>query len=297
MHNPPDEPLAARPVTEVRHPRIARVSAPPRLLRIVLLLTFGAAGLHAGAQSTSATEADPPVIAVHYQDILASEPPFLDLFIPPPALDWSDFTYSAADCLRADGLHTGPKEKVIIIRFEVLTEGTCATEVDLLFTDGVSAWAASARVIANRLPPLPALTQVFPRFSQEMVSLPYSRPGDRPADLLLLRITNTLGETLTVMGLGNDAGYRDAVGHLVAYDPDELMDRYSDLVRNTAPFEATAIAPGDEAHFALLVAAGSRMPSGAGTVTVRPVAMVELGGQAHTIEFPRMSTAWGADLP
>ncbi len=265
---------------------------------LALTLTFMALGSLAAAQgSSAATEADPPMVALHYQDVLASEPPFIDLFVPPPAVNWHEFTYSAADCLRADGVHTGPPDKVIIVRFEVLEVGTCATKVDLLFSDGASSWAASAMVVANRLPDLPALDDLQPRFSRERVTLPGSGITDRPADLLLLGLTNPRAEPLTVLGLGNDEGFEALIGNLVSYDPASLMGRYSELARSGAAFEPTEVAPGDDAAFALVVSAAQNLPSGVGTVTVRPVAMVELAGQLYTLEFPRVSAAWGTELP
>ncbi|MFA5594252.1 MAG: hypothetical protein WDA15_03105 [Trueperaceae bacterium] len=279
---------------------LASYAAPARRLLaapVAFLLCALAGAPAAHAQSTNATQVDPPIVAVHYQDLLAGEPALIDLFVPPPLLEWDEFAFSADECLQGRGVHEGPPDKVLIVRFEVPDEGTCTTRVDLLFTNGDSSWAAAALVVVNRLPDLAPLEGVAPWFQTGRINLPSAKPDDPPAVLLLMGLTNSHHEPLSLLGFGNDAGFVRAVGQVFRYDPATFHGRYEDLVRNGSPFEPTLLQPGATAHFAMVLDPQQRMPTGAGTLTARPVALIERAGERHTVQFPRMSTAWGVELP
>lgn len=279
---------------------LASYAAPARRLLaapVAFLLCALAGAPAAHAQSTNATQVDPPIVAVHYQDLLADEPAFIDLFVPPPLLEWDEFTFSAEECLQGRGVHEGPPDKVLIVRFAVPNEGTCTTRVDLLFTNGESSWAAAAMVVVNRLSDLTPLEGITPWFRTDRINLPGAGPDAPPAVLLLMGLTNSHDEPLSLLGFGNDAGFVRAVGQVFRYDPATFYGRYEDLVRNGSPFEPTLLQPGATAHFAMVLDPQQRMPTGAGTLTARPVALIERAGERHTVQFPRMSTAWGVELP
>lgn len=286
-HRPPPEARAghaARP----RNPRRAS-SWVPALTALVLFGTVAAA--------QTATAEAPPLVAVHYQDILADEPALIDLFVPPPQVPWHEFTYSASDCLAVQGVHEGPPSKVIVVRLHVANEGSCTASIELTFGDGASTWPATATVVVNRLPELPPLDDLASWFRSDRVHLPGSSSQNRPAVLLLMGLTNTLAEPLTLLGFGNDQGFAKAIGEVFRYDPATFFGRYEDLVRSGSRFEPTELAPGESASFALILDPQRHMPAGAGTVTARPVALLEAAAQRYTLQFPRFSTAWGVELP
>lgn len=273
---------------------------PHRQLVMVVLAALLAAAVSTPttlAQSASPVTTDPPLVAIHYEDLLSGEPAMIDLFVPPPLLTWQEFTYSAEDCLTAQGVHEGAPGKVLIVRFEVLTVGTCSTRVDLLFGNGNSSWAASAVVVVNRLPALKELEDLSPWYRLDRIHLPGGGPSSEPAVLMLMGLTNSYSEPLALLGFGNDEGFARAVGRVFRYDPATFFGRYEDLVRNGSVFEPTTLAPGETANFALILDPQRSMPSGSGTLTARPVVLLELAGQRHTLQFPRMSTAWGVELP
>jgi len=271
----------------------ARRRPPLALVAVsIAALAFGAAQ----AQSGAATEADPPIVAIHYEDLLAGEARYIDLFVPPPLVPWHEFTYAAEGCLSAQGVHEGPPEKVLIVRFAVPEVGPCATRVDLLFGNGTTSWAASAVVVVNRLPELAPLDTLEPWFRSDRINLP-GGPDARPAVLLLMGLTNTEAEPLEILGFGNDQAFAMAVGKVYRYDPATFAGRYADLMSHGTPFEPTVLQPGESAHFAMVLDPQQRMPAGAGTLTARPVAILALAGEQRTLQFPRMSTAWGVELP
>ena len=279
---------------------LASYAAPARRLlaapfAFLLCALLGTPSAH--AQSTAATQVDPPIVAVHYQDLLAGEPAIIDLFVPPPLLEWREFTFSAEECLQGLGVHEGPPDKVLVVRFEVPEEGTCTSRVDLLFTNGDSSWAAAAVVVVNRLPDLAPLEGLTPWFRTDRINMPGAGPDSPPAVLLLMGLTNSHDEPLSLLGFGNDAGFVRAVGQVFRYAPAPFYGRYEDLVRNGTPFEPTLLEPGATAHFAMVLDPQQRMPTGAGTLTARPVALIEHAGERRTVQFPRMSTAWGVELP
>lgn len=288
-----------RPATQLTRGRFRPpgLRRPTSALRAALIALVATSFLGtANAQNTAATEADPPVVAIHYEDLLADESHYIDLFIPPPLVRWDEFSYSAEGCLNAQGVHEGPPGKVLIIRFSVPDVGPCVTRVDLLFGHGATSWAASAVVVVNRLPELPPLQTLDPWFRSDRINLP-GGSGARPAVPLLLGLTNTETGPLEILGFGNDQAFVMSVGKVYRYDPAKFAGRYSDLVAHATPFEPTVLQPGESAHFAMILDPQQRMPTGAGTLTARPVAILELGGEQRTLQFPRISTAWGVELP
>lgn len=285
----PTQLAAARNTPALRHPRRAVTWA-------LTLATLALPGATAGAQG-GATQPAPPLVALHYQDVLAGEPAVIDLFVPPPQVPWHQFTYAAGDCLTVQSVHEGPPPKVLIVRLEIPHTGTCSTNVELLFGDGASTWPAKATVVVNRLPDLPHLADLDPWFRSDRIHLPGSGHQDPPAVLLLMGLTNTLGEPLTLLGFGNDQGFAEIIGKVFRYDPATFFGRYEDLVRSGSVFEPTELAAGEQASFALILDPQRHMPSAAGTVTARPVALLEAAGVRYTLEFPRVSTAWGVELP
>jgi hypothetical protein len=286
----PNEIPAARNAAGLRHPRRT-------IARVLALATLTLPGTTALAEDAAAAQPAPPLVAVHYQDVLADEPAVIDLFVPPPQVPWHQFTYSAGDCLAVQGVHEGPPPKVLIVRLEITHTGTCSTNVELLFGNGASTWPASATVVVNRLPELPRLAGLDPWFRSDRIHLPGSAHEDQPAVLLLMGLTNTLPEPLTLLGFGNDQGFAKVIGEVFRYDPATFFGRYEDLVRSGATLEPTELAPGEKASFALILDPQRHMSTGAGTVTARPVALLEAAGQRYTLEFPRISTAWGVELP
>lgn len=265
-------------------------------LRSLSVLALLAACCSVYAQ-TSAPDTDPPIVAVHYQDIADGQPTTIDLLIPPPLIEWSQFHYSTASCLRGTGVLEGPPDKALIVQFELEDGESCVTRVDLLFSNATTTWQASAIVIATRLPPAPATDGLKRTMTTGQIQMPYTRPFSPGSDLLLLGLTNTTDQPVRVLGLGNDRAFGTFIGQVFRYSPDTHPPRYEDLLRYGSPFEPTDVAPGASAHFALIVDAHGRLPTGAGTVTIEPVALVEVDGQIHTLSFLRVSSAWGTELP
>ena len=57
------------------------------------------------------------------------------------------------------------------------------------------------------------------------------------------------------------------------------------------------MAPGEAVHLGLVLDPERRLPTLAGTMTFRPVLLVEVEGELRTLPFPRASRAWGVGLP
>lgn len=269
---------------------------------ITLTLVLACSVSSANAQPSHGSAAnpatvDPPIVAVHYQDIADGASTTIDLLIPPPLIDWNDFDYTAAACLRGTGVLAGPPGKALIVRFEVEGSESCVTQVDLLFSNTTSSWQASAVVIVNRLPPAPPAWDLKPTFSTGQIRMPYSNPFGSGSSTMLLGLTNTTDQPLRVLGFGNDSAFATWLGQAFRYEPQGFGHRYQDLLQHGIPFGPTEVAPGNSVHFLLIVDAHGHMPSGAGTITVEPVALVEVEGQLRTLSFPRLSSVWGTEMP
>lgn len=283
-----------RPTHGGRH-RTASLLA---LVLAVALAPLGSARGAAGSDGMGGAHPDLPLIALHYQDLLASEPAVIDLFVPPPPVEeWNDFAYTAADCLRPEGVMTGPPDKAIIVRFQLVGEERCISRVEMTFSGGERSWQAAALVVVNRLPDLPALRMPAPYFRSDKIAMPGSGPGDRLNNLLILGVSNPGAQPITVHGFGDLEAFNEFFGETYRFDEVRFKGRYQDIRAGGSPLAPTVLAPGEDADFALVLDAAGRLRSGASTLTVRPVALVEMGGARYTIEFPRISTAWGTELP
>lgn len=260
---------------------------------LALLLAWGGAPAQASPSQDQA-----PLIALHYEDLLATEPAFIDLFIPPPPLEeWNEVSYQADDCLQGNGVLAGPPENVLIVRFDVPGTGSCISLVQLVFSNAHDQWPASALVVVNRLPDLPPFVGYTPRFSTGHVSVPTTRFDVRNPPMLRISIDNPGTQALLIHGLGNDAAFAEHIGSAFRFNPKEFHGRYSDLTKHGSPFRAALLEPGEAADFALVLDPGRRLPTGAGTITVKPIAILEVAGQRYTLALPRLSAAWGAELP
>lgn len=243
----------------------------------------------------SVTPAPPSetLIALHYQDILAQEPPTVDLLIPPPRFSsWNAVAYSAEPpCLAGNGIYAGEPDQAIVASFEVTSEGNCAGRVEFTFRRGNETWKATAQVVATRLAPIAPLEGAAPTLRSDSHPL----PSGRHTDLLLLGFTNPTTEPLTVLGIGDNAGFSTWIGQAYRLSGDANPTPTS--AEGSEGFAGATLQPGETLSVALLIDPTERLPDGAGTITVRPVALVELNGELRTIEFPRLSSAWGAELP
>lgn len=285
---------------EARNEKNRRVLTLLSLL-FALTLTVSAHG-NDSASPTAEQEAQGtmiPLVALHYQDILAHEPPQIDLLIPPPNIvDWEFATYhSSSDCLKGDGILTGPPGTALILRFDVLNEGSCVSIVSLEFGRDNESWEAQAVVIANRLPNHPPLQGAVTRTSSGQLPLPNRQPLARNAQTLLLKLTNDRPAPMRLLGIGDNLAFAKHIGDAFRYEPSNFNGLYEDLYTDAEPFGEAVLQEGEGVDVALVLDPRRQITDGAGTVTVRPVAIIEISNQLHTVEFPLVSTAWGTALP
>lgn len=272
--------------------RRRRLAPLPLRAAFTLVFAFAQAACLA-AEPAAARPA--PLIALHYQDILAHEPPTVDLLIPPPPNTvWDSVSYSTTSpCLEAGELYAGEPNQVLIVTLNVPEVGNCSSRVEFTFEGEGETWRAAAIVVANRLPPLAELEDVKPNFISS--SLPVG--SGSPVPMLILNLTNPTSETLTVRGIGNDEDFASMIGRAFHFDSDRPTSSYAALKKQENPFGESTIGPGETVGVALVIDPDKRLSGAAGAITVRPIGIVEIGGQLRTVDFPHISSAWGADLP
>lgn len=296
--NQPNRRTTSRP----RRPTRYRTAVASRSFLLATLLMASAAMAQAEppGRKPPGTASDVNLIAIHYEDLLATEPDTVTVILPPPQVDGPlEATYSADGCLRLEGTFSGRSDQAIALELRAPEIGSCLTRIDIVFRQGDERWPATVLVNLTRLPPVPELEGPTPTFQTGSTSLPWTPDTSRlqTAGTLLLGIDNPLSQPLTILGLGDDAGFADVIGPAFRYDPATFDGSYGSLLEHAEPFTPTTLAPGESAHLALVFDPSPRLPSGAGAVTVRPVARVEVAGERFTLAFPRISSSWGVDLP
>lgn len=275
---------------------LAPTRTPARWLLLAVAILATPAAAHAEPHATSP---EPELIALHYEDLLATDPPTVTVVLPPPPVAGSvEARYFTHGCLDLQGALSGSAERAFVLELPAPTAGSCRTTIEIVFSQGDDRWPATAIVNLTRLPPVPELEGVEPTFRTGSTTLPW-RPGDgvRTAGMALLGIDNRLPQPLRILGLGDDAAFASLIGPAFRYDPAAFGGSYADLLEGAEPFGPIALAPGEAAHIALVFDPTQRLPSGAGALTVRPVALVEVAGERFTVAFPRVSNTWGVGLP
>ena len=282
-------------------PRIAHRGGLARLTARATLLLTGLACLLNTALAQPTPDAPPPakLIALHYQDVLAAEEGIVDLFLPPPPLvEWNELSYQAEGCLVIEDVLTGPPDKAIVVRLAMAGPTACVARVDLVFSGKDGSWPAAAQVAVTRMPDVPRLEGIEVSEQDARAALPWNGTLERShATMLAVRVANTLPVPITLVGLGNGQAFAELMGGAFVYDPAAFDGSYAHLQTRGVAVEGAVVAPGEAVHLGLVLDPERRLPTLAGTMTFRPVLLVEVEGELRTLPFPRASRAWGVGLP
>lgn len=312
----------APPRTRARRAR-PRTAVPTSFLVALAIMLSGTPGALAqaaagndgseagGSPAPGGASAEAPLVAVHYEDLLDTEPASITLFFPRPlGAGWQVVEPISSDaCLRVDRVAGSDPEHVLVVEADVRFEAAdvaagsvspCRADVTIAFAREAERWTGTARVIVNRVhaPELP-----YPELGATMTSEPLVVPRlgaayvADAATLLTLTLHNPFEDAITVQGVSNPAAFASTVGAVHPHDPASFDGTYATLVAITQDGDALAIAPGSSLAFGLVLDPAHDLPDGAGTLTIRPAALVERGGTVYASPFPRVSLAWGNELP
>lgn len=297
----------------MRHPQISfqvrpTGSKPTALSALALLAAFSVlAGSPAQAQASSGAPSPPGrLVALHHEDLLASDQPRLMLHLPlPSAVEVTHVAYQGGGCLDHHG-SVAVTEPDLTIDVELAlpprpvvdeAEHGCSGKLALLFMNGELSWPATAQVSFTRLPQLPqlGLPEVSTTFATDLVSLPrHLRPSHR-TKLILLSLTNHTAAPLLLLGFADTAAFTATIGPVYLYDPNRFAHSYESLLSSASPLTATYLDPGEAAHLAIVYDPDQQLPDAGGVITIRPVALLKASGQLFTVPFPRFSTVWGPE--
>lgn len=323
------------------HSRSTRRHAVHATLACVAVLQLATSGLTEGG-GTDPAIGTPPTVALHYEDLLATEPGDITIFFPRPAgNDWTLLEPTSDDaCLRVGRVTGSDPDRVLVIEAEVRTAepddtpagnpdgasgGTsdrtsdrasgntsdvvpdaamgvsrCHARVTLTFTTPTERWAAAAAVIVTRVdaPELP-FTDLAAVMTSDHIDIP--RLGapmpTEPASMLTLTLHNPFQHAIIVRGVADPAGFEDVAGTIHPHDPTAFDGTYATLEAISQPDDAVVVEAGTDIAFALVLDPERRLADGAGTLTIRPALLVERGSTMFASPFPRVSVAWGNELP
>lgn len=318
-------------LTQVRAVRAVRaVRVTLACVAVLAIATFGFAQRPA-TDPAAAT----PTVALHYEDLLADEPGDITIFFPRPAGDdWTLLEPTSDDaCLRVGRVTGSEPDQVLVIEAEVrATRGPaasptgdlddpadgassdagagapdpapgvsrCHARVTLTFTTPTERWTGAAAVIVTRVdaPELP-YTDLDAVMSSDQIAVPRlgAPTPSEPASMLTLTLHNPFQHAITVRGVADPIGFEDVVGAIHPYDPTAFDGTYATLVAISQPDHAVDVEAGSDIAFALVLDPERRLADGAGTLTIRPALLVEQGGTTFASPFPRISVAWGNELP
>lgn len=300
-------------------------SAVPATIARVALMQVVFVGLAQGPGSVPAhpNEADVQTVAIHYEDQLSTESSSVTIFFPRPAGDdWQVLEPVSDDpCLQVGRVSGGEPGQVLVIEADVRAPAApadpaagasarvsgddvrvsrCHANLTLTFASSTQRWAATAEVVVNRIDATPMpytdLNAVMTSDFIEVPRLGAARPAE-PATLLTLTLRNPFDHAITVRGVTDPETFEDVVGTVHPHDPASFDGTYATLETITMPNDDVTVEAGTEIAFALLLDPDRRLADGSGTLTIRPALIVERGGTTFASPFPRVSAAWGNDLP
>lgn len=349
---PPSTPRASRPLAPRRRDALRATIVCVAVLQLV------SAGLSQGSDAEPATAAPPataqdapdadaprtiasetPTVAIHYEDVLSTEPGAITIFFPRPAgNDWRVLQPVSDDpCLRVGRVSGSEPGQVLVIEADVFATAApdgavagprggasdddsaddarddapddlvaaaglsrCHAKITLTFATPTERWSAAAAVIVNRLdaPELP-YTDLAAVMTSDDIAIP--RLGApvpaQPASLLTLTLRNPFEHAITIRGVADPGRFEDLVGTIHPHDPAAFDGTYATLEAISQRKHAVMVEAGADIAFALLLDPERRLADGTGTLTIRPALVVERGGTTFASPFPRVSMAWGNDLP
>jgi hypothetical protein len=271
---------------------------------------------------------DAPTVALHYEDMLATEPATITIFFPRPAgNDWRVLPpVSDVPCLRVGRVTGSEPDQVLVIEADVLeaemdvigTNGDAAQATDeaarddavamtrcharltLTFAAPGERWSAAAAVIVNRIDtaelPYTDLAAVMTSDAIDVPRLGAPRLTG-PASLLTLTLHNPFEHAIRVRGVADPEGFAALVGSVHPHDPGSFDGTYATLEAITEAETTITVPANGDIAFALLLDPERRLADGSGTLTIRPAVVVARDGATFASPFPRVSVAWGNELP
>lgn len=278
-------------------------SLPPAVVAGLITAVAGltTAAAHAQHQSERAT---PPgrLIALHYEDRLASELHELQVSVPLPSVATDRVDYRS-DCLDAAGSVEIPDHRSPLVLelksppYSAEWGVSCRSVLALSFMSGQRSWAATAEITVTQVPDLPELgyEQVSTTFMTDRLAIPRHLQPPYITTVALLKVINLTVKPMTLLGFGNTPDLISVIGPVYIYDPNSFSGTHESLLTGAQPLKPSSIAPGEELNMAIVYDPDQRLPGAAGAITVRPIALVMLDGQRFALPFPRGSVSWAAE--
>lgn len=263
-----------------------------RRFRMTAWLAACALSFAGGAAAQQAAD-DPPLIGLHYQDVLADDPGVINLSLVGPNVDWTDVAYSTgSDCLSGAGRADNPGDAPLILELQ-LTAPSCLADVDLVFYGaGDQSWPAWARLMLKRLPDAPLLHDLDTSLSLRDVSLPGGPILARHPTLLAVRLNNYFDVPVLFSAVADISTFVEEMGEVYRLPDSDHRASYTEIRADGAPFETTVIGPNDDLHYVVIVDTQRRLPSGSGTATVGAYGLLELGDETYIVPTIQWTSFW-----
>jgi len=255
--------------------------SPARVLAALSLAVLGTALAQGGEQRTQ-----PPIVGLHYQELLSGQDDEIVITIPKPALShWDSLTVVSDDpCLQPDLSRLENADQSWRIPAQVAASGTCQATVTLSVAKGEQEWAAAVLVGVQWVQP------DIPSVDGRTASMGYagrSGPGTMVgADLgtevpfIEATLTNFGSEPITALGFSTYPLLNQIMGPtFLAREEGGLVE----YVEVPAGDDLGTLAPGEALSFGVPIDLEGRLVTGAVAVTLGTLPMIDMGGQRYRL--------------
>ncbi len=257
--------------------RTANRGSPSRVLAALSL-----AALSTAFAQDVGLEAQPPIVGLHYQELLTGQDGGIAIIVPKPALpSWDSLVVESDDpCLVVNLSGLEEVDGTWKIPAQVADSGVCRATVKLSVVSGGNEWSAAVLVGVQWLP---ATVASVDGRTASMSYAGRSGPGTMVGALpgtdvpfIEATLTNYGDEPITALGFSTYPLLHEIMGPTFLAKVEDGLVEYVELA---AGDDLGVLAPAEAVTFGIPIDPGARLVDGTIAVTLGTLPMIDISGE------------------
>lgn len=255
--------------------------APGRVLAALSLAVLGTAFAQGAGQPTP-----PPVVGLHYQELLSGQDAEIVITVPKPALShWDSLAVQSDDpCLSPDLSRLENAGESWRLPAQVADSESCQATVTLSVAKGEEKWAAAILVgvqwVDSDVPSIDGRTASMSYAGRSGPGTMVGAPLGTEVPLIEAALTNAGSEPLTALGFSTYPLLDQVMGPTFVARVESGLVEYVEVPAGDA---LGTLAPGEALTFGIPIDLGGRLVTGNVAVTLGTLPMIDIGGQRYRL--------------
>jgi len=265
--------------------------SPGRVLAALSLAVLGTALAQGADQRTQ-----PPIVGLHYQELLSGQGGEIVITVPKPVLShWDSLAVQSDDpCLLPDLSRLENAGESWRIPAQVAAPGTCQATVTLSVAKGDDEWTAAILVgvqwVEADIPSVDGRTASMGYAGRSGAGTMVGARLGTEVPFIEATLTNSGSETITALGFSTYPLLHQVMGPTFVARVEGGLVEYVEVPAGAV---LGTLAPGEALSFGVPIDLGGRLVDGAVAVTLGTLPMIDIGGQrfrlspqsVYTFEF------------